>query len=273
MPSPFPGMDPYLEERVNWPDVHHTFISAARAALNAILPSGFVARTEERIYIVEPDQTLYADVVVLQRRTIQQTSPVNQTATATIDPPVIYTMHPEEVTETYIEIIATGQNRRVVSVIELLSPANKSRGRGREEYISKRNDLLRSEIHLLEIDLLRGGEQTVVVPQLQQPGREYIVSLHRGDGSWRFETWGFGLRDRLPCVGVPLTEDLSDVPLDLQAVLNIAYDTGRYADDIDYNVEPRPTLSPADTEWADNLLRATAYRSNPPVAGGNGATP
>ncbi|GAB4462676.1 MAG: DUF4058 family protein [Armatimonadaceae bacterium] len=258
MPSPFPGMDPYLENCANWPDVHSSFISAARTALNAALPVGFVARTQERIYIVEPDQSIYPDIVVYHRNLVERSSPTS--LSAVIDPPEIYTLRPAEVTETYLEVVATGQNRRVVSVIELLSPANKSRGRGREEYIRKRNELLVSDVHLMEIDLLRGGEQTVLIPKVQRIGSEYLVSLHRGDGSWRFEAWGFGLRDRLPRVGVPLAEGLSDVALDLQAILNEIYETGRYDTELDYTSAPEVPLSASDIEWVDQLLREAGYR-------------
>jgi hypothetical protein len=259
MPSPFPGMDPYLESPANWRDVHGTFLAEARGAINRVLPPGFVARTEQRLYVVEPDRSIYPDIMVSRRVPTPPTAVTG--ATAVIDPPIIYSAPPEEVTEGYIEIIALEPERHVVTVIELLSPGNKAPGAGHEEYVRKRGQLLRSEIHLLEIDLLRAGQHTVGVPQAQGPGREYIVSLHRGDGAWRFETWAFGVRDRLPRVAVPLTAQLPDVPLDLQTVIDVVYDEGRYGETLNYTQEPEPPLSATDAAWADALLRQAGYRT------------
>jgi hypothetical protein len=166
----------------------------------------------------------------------------------------------DETSQPCIEIIALEPQQHVVTVLELLSPGNKAPGVGHEEYVRKRGQLLRSDIHLLEIDLLRSGLHTVGVPQAQGPGREYLVSLHRGDGSWRFETWAFGVRDRLPRVAVPLADTLPDVPLDLQVVLNDVYDGGRYGDTLDYARDPVPPLETNDATWADALLRQAGRR-------------
>jgi hypothetical protein len=253
-------MDPYLENPAHWRGFHQLFISEMWRSLNQSLPAGFVARPEQRIYILEPDKSLIPDVVVTRKTTLQ---PIARAAsTATIDPPVVYSLPPEEVTESFIEIVAVGIEQRVVTVIELLSPANKSRGRGREEYMNKRTDLLHSDVHLMEIDLLRGGEQTVLIPQIQQPGTEFLVSLHRGNGTWNCEPWSFGIRDRMPCVGVPLTEGFPDIPMDLQAIHDEIHDLGRYSEILNYISDPEPPLTPTDSEWVDTLLRETGFRSD-----------
>jgi hypothetical protein len=259
MPSPFPGMDPYLENPTHWRDVHQSFLVEARVAINRVLPAGYVARTEQRVYIVEPDRSIYPDITV-SRRLPTQPSAASTGNTAVIDPSVVYSAPPEEITESFIEIIALEPQQHVVTVLELLSPGNKVPGVGHEEYVRKRGQLLRSDIHLLEIDLLRSGLHTVGVPQAQGPGREYLVSLHRGDGTWRFEIWAFGVRDRLPRVAVPLADTLPDVPLDLQVVLNDVYDGGRYGDTLDYAREPVPPLETNDATWADALLRQAGRR-------------
>jgi hypothetical protein len=186
---------------------------------------------------------------------------VTGNTTEVADPAVLYVLPPEEVTEDFIQIVTLEPDSRVVTTIELLSPANKSQGRGREEYLRNRWELLRSDVHLLEIDLLRGGEQTVTVPEVQRPGAEYCVSLHRGDHSWRFETWSFGVRDRLPRVLVPLSEGTPDLILDLQAVLDRIYDVGRYRSRLNYGQNPSPPMTPEDLTWLDALLRDAGLRA------------
>ena len=209
MPSPFPGMDPYLESPDYWRDVHSSFLVEVRVALNATLPPGFVARVEKRFC---------------------------------------------ELWESFAEIRSVKQGGQIVTVIELLSLANKMSGRGREEYRRKQYDLLRSDVHFLEIDLLRAGEHTIALPKLSEPGKEYLACLHRGDGSWRFVTWAFGLRDRLPRVAVPLTDELPDIALDLQEVFTAVYEGGRYGTTIDYSLPPLPALRHEDAQWAKALL-------------------
>ncbi|WP_395091793.1 DUF4058 family protein [Armatimonas sp.] len=251
MPSPFPGMDPYLESPDYWRDVHSSFLVEVRVALNATLPLGFVARTEERLYVVEPDRSIYPDIALTRQIPERPTGVVGA---AVIDKPIIYFAPPEEVRESFVEIRSVKQGGQVVTVIELLSLANKMSGRGREEYRRKQYDLLRSDVHFLEIDLLRAGEHTIALPKLSEPGKEYLACLHRGDGSWRFVTWAFGLRDRLPRVAVPLTEELPDIALDLQEVFTAVYDGGRYGETIDYRQSPLPPLHSEDRDWAKAFL-------------------
>lgn len=251
MPSPFPGMDPYLEAADYWRDVHASFLVEVRVALNATLPTGFVARTEERLYVVEPDRSIYPDIA-LTRQVPER--PTKHTNTALIDKPTVYFAPPEEIRESFVEIRSVQRGGQIVTVIELLSLANKMSGRGREEYQRKQYDLLRSDVNLLEIDLLRAGQHTLALPMLPSPGKEYMACLHRGDGSWRFATWASGIRERLPHVAVPLTEELPDIALDLQKIFTAVYDGGRYGETIDYTAPPLPPLRPEDAEWAKALL-------------------
>ena len=48
MPSPFPGMDPYLEAPSIWPDFHHKLAAELSTELNGSLPSPYYARLEMR---------------------------------------------------------------------------------------------------------------------------------------------------------------------------------------------------------------------------------
>lgn len=218
MPSPFPGMDPYLENRLVWEDFHTTFLVSLRAALKPLLPSDFVARLEERLYVVE-------------------------------------WAYKETAKEVFLEIRRVREPGEIVTVIELLSPANKESGRGREEYLRKQRDLLASDTHLIEIDLLREGTYTLAPSQTALRSEyghwDYLVSLHRApatSGYHDFAVWPLTVRDRLPEILVPLTDDQPDLVLDLQAVFNRAYDEGP-TETIDYSQPCIPPLSESDSDW------------------------
>lgn len=122
---------------------------------------------------------------------------------------------------------------------------------------------MRSQTHLIEIDLLRAGEHTVAPPLellLQRGPWDYLVSLHRSGEENRYEVWGIPLRQRLPRIRVPLAGDDPDVVLDLQAVFDRCYDQGAYARRLDYRREPPTPLKEDDAAWANALLRERGLR-------------
>jgi hypothetical protein len=168
------------------------------------------------------------------------------------------------VREPFIEILAVNTPGRVVTTIEILSPANKRPGAGREEYLRKQRDLIPSDVHLLEIDLLRGGLFTVAAPEeslRQEHGRwDYLISLHRAGHSDEYEVWPRTVRDRRPRLWVPLAEGYEDVALDLQAVLDRAYDDALFARRVNYAGEPDTPLASQDAVWASTLLRERGLR-------------
>jgi len=216
MPGPFPGMDPYLEDPLLWLGVQQDLITYAKASLNAMLPPDYAARTGERTHFES-----------------------------------------DEVREVYLEILALREGERVVTTIEVLSYTNKAPGEGRRLYLSKQQEILSSRVHLIEIDLLRSGEHTLAPPRraLLAKGRwDYVVSLHRGGRGERYEVWAIALRDRLPRILVPLGEREPDMVLDLQAVLDRAYDDSGYARSINHGEPPVVPLSAEDAEWAASLL-------------------
>ncbi|HLK58913.1 MAG TPA: DUF4058 family protein, partial [Chthonomonadaceae bacterium] len=136
------------------------------------------------------------------------------------------------------------RTRRVVTVIEVLSPANKAPGsEGRREYQQKQRELLHSDTHLLEIDLLRHGAHSVAAPLENLPPRDtwdYIISLHRYTDRFRCAIWLNRLSEPLPEIRIPLLPDDPDILLDLQPVYREAYLSGRFYEDIDYS-QPLPT--------------------------------
>jgi len=266
MPGPFPGMDPYLEHSALWPGVHQGFITYATEALNAILPAHYVASINERLYVVQPDRDIYPDVMVLEHPSAQrQTQREGATATAVaIDPPWVLTIEPIEMREVFIEILPVADESRVITVIEVLSPSNKTAGsEGRQLYLTKQREVLESQTHLIEIDLLRTGEHTVAAPRegLLKKGKwDYLVCLHRGGQGMRYEVWAIQLQQQLPCISVPLADGDPDIALDLQAVFNRCYDACGYARRLDYRREPQISLESEAAEWADALLRERGLR-------------
>lgn len=265
MPSPFPGMDPYLEHPALWPGVHQRFITYIGDALNAVLPAHYIADIGERLYIIQPERRIYPDVAILEHPSARPPRGQAGMAVMVSDPPWVVTYHPVEMREVFIEILPVADESRVITVIEVLSPSNKAVGSpGRQLYLTKQQELFESQAHLIEIDLLRRGEHTVVAPREQLLGRgnwDYLVCLHRGGQGNRCEVWPVTLRQPLPRIHVPLADGDPAVVLDLQAVFNRCYDQGAYARRLDYRSEATPPLQGEDVAWAAQVLHDRGQRS------------
>jgi len=253
-------MDPYLEQ--HWGDIHNNLISFIQGMLNERLPSGLRARTQERVVIELPgdDRSYYPDIRVLEHeRQGGAATAVAGNSVAMADPLVVHFDEPE--TQTFLEIIEAGKERRVITVLEIVSPSNKYAGAGREQYLQKQFDLAQANINLVEIDLLRAGPHVLQLPLSRYPESyrtPYKVCVRRRGGGTA-EIYRVPLREPLPTIRVPLRPDDADVPLELQALIERVYHHGRY-DDIDYTVPPVPPLSPEDSAWADELLRVARKR-------------
>lgn len=151
--------------------------------------------------------------------------------------------------ESWLEI-RDRRDRRLVTVMELLSPSNKTPGADRNAYLGKRRQVLASMAHLVEIDLRRGGERPHL-PEL--PPCDCFVLISRYSERPNLGLWPIGLRDRLPTVPIPLAAPDPDVLLDLQAVLDRTYDAAGYGKYV-YAASPQPPLSPDDAEWARQFV-------------------
>jgi Protein of unknown function (DUF4058) len=260
MESPFPGMDPYLEQ--HWGDVHHNLITFAEGMLNERLPPDLRARAQERIVVQLPtdDHTFYPDVrVVEHERKGSGGVAVATTEIIAAEPLEVPLIEPE--TQGFLEIIQSRPERRLITVIEIVSPSNKYAGKGRELYRQKQNDLMEAEVSLVEIDLLRAGPHVLQLPLSRFPPAyqtPYKVCVHRSHKA-KAEIYRAPLRERLPIIRVPLRETDADVPLDLQQMIAHVYRNGRY-DDIDYTRPPVPPLDEDDAKWADELLHAADKR-------------
>jgi hypothetical protein len=160
----------------------------------------------------------------------------------------------------YTVNIYDARNEQLVTAIEILSPANKQIGHDAYfQYRRKRQRLLLSEAHLMEIDLLRGGERLPFDKPL--PPAPYFVSLSRANKRPKAELWPLYLQEAMPLLPVPLLHPDPDVPLDLNAIIADIYEIGAYGLRIDYTVPPPPpVLSPSDQQWLDAHLRAHSLR-------------
>jgi hypothetical protein len=260
-------MDPYLETPGIWPDVHQTMIVFMKALLNAVLPANFAARVNERLYIDTPGREIIPDIVIKKHPEksgagVRSNGP--SLAVAIGDEPVVVTLEPLEVREGFIEVIAVDGPNRVVTVIELLSPANKAAGSaGRRSYRAKQREVLRSRTNLLEIDLLKRGRHTVLAPAERVRARgpfDQLISLSRARRRRVCETWPLTYRRRLATVCVPLAPGIPDVALDLQSAFDRCYDDSAFDRQVDYRKQPPIPLSSQTREWIDALLREKGLR-------------
>lgn len=260
--NPFPGMNPFLEG--SWPDVHTRLIGYISESLGEELPDDLTARAEEEI-IVGTEESAHryrADVAVSEvwpvgLPDVWQPESSEAGAVAVAEPQIIELEHPPA---RWIEI--RNIDGRLITVIEVLSPANKLEP-GRNIYLQKQQDYLFSGVSLVEIDLLRVGRPPFLedFPSLLKPvtGTHYLVATTRAMRPYRREIYDCPLRQRLPAVRVPLRATDKDVPLDLQPMIDRVYRTGRYWQNSRRDV-PAPALSPDDAAWVEEQLRQAGLR-------------
>jgi hypothetical protein len=267
MPSPFPGMDPYLEDPGLWPDVHHNLISEVQGLLTGQLRPKYLVRIEERAYITSEEddwskpQQRVPDIEIMARPGWEEerfSEGHEASSLETPEPVVVTTWFEEEIHEAYLKIIDR-QSRDVVTVIELLSPTNKvPNSPGRDSFETKRREVMNSSSHWVEIDLLR-GKRMVTVPKKVGP-HQYLIHISRRDRRPLGELYGIRLNQRLPIIPIPLKRGDPDGQLDLQAALNATYDRAGYDMELDYRKPPRPPLDEKLAAWADQLLRSKGLR-------------
>jgi hypothetical protein len=165
---------------------------------------------------------------------------------------------PEESRETFLEIRLAGGASDLLTVIEFLTPANKTpQSVVREQYLSHRREVLAAGAHLLELDLLRGGEHTVLAPRtriLRRGRYDYLACLSRAGGREFCDVWGIPLREPLPRLAVPLIDE-PDLLLDLQSLFTRCFEEGGFGRQLDYSRDPFHPLPPADARWAEEVLR------------------
>jgi hypothetical protein len=276
MHSPFPGMDPYIEACGLWEDYHDDLIADIKRTLAATLPPRYVARTRKRSYVVfvesdeKTEHAFVPDVSVTapppRKSGAAKESAMSAAATAAETESVEMQAFIEtEFVETFIDIYELKPERRLVTSIEVLSPANKKRrSTGWKKYLRKRQALLLGKANLVEIDLLRGGHK---MPMLTDwPKSPYTILVAREEKAPRCRVWPAFFNRPLPTIPVPLSRPDPDIPLALQPLVDAIYERGRYGEEIDYTLPPTPPLSLEEVAWLKRQLRAASAAAQPKPA-------
>jgi hypothetical protein len=251
VPSPFPGMDPYLEDPAYWSDFHGSFLLYLRDFINERFPDDYEARVHEKVNLSEatPDQVrlIEPDLVISKAPPSGPAVPTAAGGVATLEPVTIpHLLIEEETHERWIEILHRPE-RSLVAVVELLCPSNKEEP-GLHRYRDKRFALLMQKVHLVEIDLLLTGRRLTLREPL--PPGDYYALVSRGDRRPDCQVWAWTLRQPLPTVPLPLKPPDPDLPLDLAAVFTTTYDRGRYVRSLPYTAPPAVHLPPETSAWA-----------------------
>ncbi len=251
MKTPFPGMDPYLEHPSLWQDVHNRLIAAIADDLSEKVAPRYYVGLERRAYLVSPDDIVLVgrpDIALIPTGSFQprRILPLADVAVLEVDVPMT-----DEIGENFLEIheVKTGE---LITIIELLSPANKLMGQGRKEYEEKRAHIFRTRTNLVEIDLLRAGEP---MPVIGKPVHsDYRVLVSRGSQRPRARLYAFNLRQPIPVFHIPLLPGDTEPEIDLGQVLHALYQRARFDLRLDYTVPPVPPLSEEDAQWAAELF-------------------
>lgn len=229
MPSPFPGMDPYLENAKLWPAFQHQLL----ACLYQILLPGLVDRYRARV----------------------------GTRTYVSEMPLFTSIIREQYAEEYIEI----RNRtdgKLVTLLEVVSPANKITPAGRQAYLDARQQAVTQRAGIVEIDLILQGKPMLTYSRDGLPEYDYAVTVTRSNAPDRYEIYTATIQKKLPKFKLPLAADDRDALLDLQAAFARAYDLGTFASQIDYKTAPPPDVPFTDENrtWAEELLKQMKFR-------------
>ena len=250
MPSPFPGMDPWLEDPDTFPEVRFALVVLLSEALNAVLPDGYVSRIRHRTWTADGSE-VGPDLIVRDLR--PRVAP---------GLPGLVALGRERLSEPceepYLEILMLDP-RRAVTAVDVLNPYHKRPGAGRRAYRRTHRGFRRAGLSVVEVDLLRAGRHTTALPLARLRRKagafDYHVSARvAGDPAELFAS-PIRLADRLPAVGFPLDPGMEFVTVELQPLFDRAYDGGKYAEDTEYGRPPDPPLTPEQQTWAGGVLR------------------
>jgi hypothetical protein len=227
MPSPFPGMDPYLESETLWPVFQHQLVLCLYQILLPGLVDRYRARVGQRHYCTE--QALFTSVVR------------------------------EEHVEEYIEI-RQRTDGKLITLLDVVSPTNKISTAGRSTYLDKRREGKHASANLIEIDLVLQGQPTLEYSRDGLPEWDYAVTVTRSAKPEQYEIYTATLQKRLPRFRLPLAADDRETVLDLQTAVARCYDQGGFAAKIDYSRDPMTTLTPEDKQWINEILKQNKLR-------------
>jgi hypothetical protein len=245
-------MNPYLEQDTLWHDFHLAFLPEIRSRLVAQVRPNYIVLLEEHIFVHElpgiPRQLPGRADLSLATGARQESG--NRAAPGVLEAPAHVELVSQDVERVPFLEIRDRLGRELVTVLEMLSPSNKRRGGDREQYLTKRAELLESPAHLVEIDLLRGGRP---MPLGGRPDCDYSILASRADARPVADFWPIKLREALPVIPVPLRPVDGYARIDLQEILHAVYDASGYGDFI-YGGQPEPQLPPEDLAWAQQFI-------------------
>ena len=255
MPSPFPGMNPYLEQDAIWQDFRLAVLPEIRERLVAQVRPNYIVMIDEHIFVHElPDAPRQlvgrGDISVAERTRPRHGDEEGGGVAVEVleEAPAEVLLVAEDIQHVPFLEVRDRRSRKLITVIELLSPSNKRGGPDREQYVAKRGRVLVSEAHFVEIDLLRGGQP---MPPVDRPDCDYSVLVSRAEIRPRAGFWPIALRERLPIIPIPLRQPGERAQIDLQEVIHHVYDAAGYADFL-YESQPDPRLLPKDAAWASS---------------------
>lgn len=240
-------MDPYIESQ-KWRDFHASLIYGVREFLTPRVTPRYVVDIEEAVYLDEDeggsDQVRYPDVSIVEGAPNDPSGEISEdTAVAVM--PVTYTLPQPKVHRQRYLAIRERDSKRIVTIIEVLSPTNKSDGFA--QYLEKRQEVFARPIHLVELDLLRRGRRPPTVETLEP--RDYYAFVCRHEKRPEVQVYGWTLRQRMPPVDIPLKGPSEQVQLDLQSIFNTLYERAGYAYSLNYDLPVEPALSKPDAAW------------------------
>ncbi|WP_342745945.1 DUF4058 family protein [Brunnivagina elsteri] len=259
--SPFPGMNPYLENPLFWSEIHNLLIAAIFRKLNPQLRPKYKVAIEKRVYQTTDEDSLLVGIADVAIQTVQKIQPQEPASIAVASPVVeavtVDLAMPETVKETYLEVRDVS-TKEVVTVIEILSPKNKRPGEGRNTYMKKRLQILGSYTNLVEIDLLRDGKP--IQQQQNNIQTDYRILLSRASQRPKADLYPFNLPNPIPSFPLPLRENDTEPLLEIQTLISELYDEGNYDLVIDYSQQPVPIISRENAAWVDDILKQKGLR-------------
>lgn len=254
MPSPLPGMNPYIESPELWSEFHSRMIVAIADALDDCLSRNYRVAVEKRVYLSDDGESILVGIADVSVTGFPQNTTQTATLTTAIQPLNIQIPIAQEIQERFLEIREAGTGS-VITTIELLSPKNKRSGDGRDTYVQKRQKILTSATNLVEIDLLRSGKP---FPMVGATPSDYRILISRSPQRPKAQ-YAFNLQQPIPAFPIPLRSGEEEPLLELQPLLHRVYDRARLELAIDYSQVCSPKLSKEDEDWLQDLVSDKRY--------------
>lgn len=256
MPCPFPGMDPFLELPPFWSDFTPKLLTSVSNILLLQLMPKYEVRIEEYVLLQHDElasHRLRPDVVVSSRPSESGGLAIAELPNSMAQSETSHeAFYPDFDPSTQRRIVLTHRaSGKIVTVIEVLSPVNKSNNAdGIGAYEQKREELLTTDCHLIELDLLRGGQRLPMRGKV--PSGDYYAYIGRSDRRPRCQVIGWRWQSPLPKIPVPLLPEDGESTLDLAQAFKSAYEPAFYDRRLPYH----EALSPAMTEQELALIRS-----------------